>query len=124
MFLGILFSLIKLIDRLRYSIILFNCLMDLSERCFSLISKGFSKEITLAKEKYGGYIKEYEGATLMGCELNPRIMYTEFTQIIKRQKEVRRRLRFYQFSIYLCKILLRKYSAGTSNHVHFKQLFG
>lgn len=35
-----------------------------------------------------GYIKDYEGATLMGCELNPSIPYTEFSVIIKKQKEV------------------------------------
>lgn len=35
-----------------------------------------------------GYIKDYEGATLMECELNPRIPYTELSHIIKKQKEV------------------------------------
>ena len=50
--------------------------------------QGFSKDIKLAKPAYLGYIKEYEGATLMGCELNPRIQYTEFTQIIRKQKDV------------------------------------
>ena len=50
--------------------------------------QGFSKEIKLNKNVYNGYIKDYEGATLMGCELNPRIIYTEFTAIIRKQKEV------------------------------------
>ena len=50
--------------------------------------QGFSKEITLPKERYAGYTKDYEGATLMGCELNKRIVYTEFSEIIKKQKEV------------------------------------
>ena len=40
------------------------------------------------KLAYVGYIKDYEGATLMGCELNPRIVYTDFSTIIKKQKEV------------------------------------
>ena len=53
-----------------------------------LLLKGFSNEIKLARERYLGFIKEYEGATLMGCELNPNIVYTEFSQIIRRQKEV------------------------------------
>ena len=57
--------------------------------------QGFSKEIKLSKSVYNGYIKDYEGATLMGCELNPRIIYTEFTAIIRKQKEVK-----YQFSSY------------------------
>lgn len=50
--------------------------------------QGFSKEIKIPRTKYVGYIKDYEGATLMGCELNPRIPYTEFSVIIKKQKEV------------------------------------
>ncbi|XP_041363170.1 histone acetyltransferase KAT2A-like [Gigantopelta aegis] len=50
--------------------------------------QGFSKEIKLPKSAYLGYIKDYEGATLMGCELNPRIKYTEFSQIIGKQKQI------------------------------------
>ncbi|KAK2146841.1 hypothetical protein LSH36_582g02006 [Paralvinella palmiformis] len=50
--------------------------------------QGFSKDIKLTKSAYLGYIKDYEGATLMGCELNPRIVYTEFSTIIKKQKEI------------------------------------
>ena len=52
------------------------------------IFQGFSKEIKLPKTAYLGYIKDYEGATLMGCELNPRICYTEFSKTIRLQKEV------------------------------------
>lgn len=51
-------------------------------------SQGFSKDIKVPKAKYVGYIKDYEGATLMGCELNSSIPYTEFSVIIKKQKEV------------------------------------
>lgn len=54
----------------------------------SLQFQGFSKDIKVPKAKYVGYIKDYEGATLMGCELNPSIPYTEFSVIIKKQKEV------------------------------------
>uniref|UniRef100_UPI00358F1C47 histone acetyltransferase KAT2B isoform X2 n=1 Tax=Myxine glutinosa TaxID=7769 RepID=UPI00358F1C47 len=54
--------------------------------------QGFSKDIKLPKNKYIGYIKDYEGATLMGCELNPRIPYTEFSVIIKKQKEIIKKL--------------------------------
>lgn len=50
--------------------------------------QGFSKDIKVPKSRYLGYIKDYEGATLMECELNPRIPYTELSHIIKRQKEV------------------------------------
>ncbi|XP_036926574.1 histone acetyltransferase KAT2B isoform X2 [Sturnira hondurensis] len=54
--------------------------------------QGFSKEIKIPKTKYVGYIKDYEGATLMGCELNPQIPYTEFSVIIKKQKEIIKKL--------------------------------
>lgn len=50
--------------------------------------KGFSKEIRLPKSAYLGYIKDYEGAILMGCELNPKIVYTQFSEVIRKQKEV------------------------------------
>ncbi|XP_008329849.1 histone acetyltransferase KAT2B [Cynoglossus semilaevis] len=54
--------------------------------------QGFSKDIKVSKAKYVGYIKDYEGATLMGCELNPSIPYTEFSVIIKKQKEIIKKL--------------------------------
>lgn len=41
---------------------------------------------------YQGYIKDYEGATLMHCELNPRIVYTQFTGVIRKQKEIVKKL--------------------------------
>ncbi|XP_026736170.1 histone acetyltransferase KAT2A isoform X1 [Trichoplusia ni] len=54
--------------------------------------QGFSKDIKLPRAMYQGYIKDYEGATLMHCELNPRIVYTQFTSIIRRQKEIVKKL--------------------------------
>ena len=54
--------------------------------------QGFSKDIKLSKSVYQGYIKDYEGATLMGCELNPKIVYTEFTAVVRKQKEILKRL--------------------------------
>ncbi|XP_077555533.1 gcn5 acetyltransferase [Haemaphysalis longicornis] len=50
--------------------------------------QGFSKEIKLPKSVYTGYIKDYEGATLMGCELDERISYTAFSHVIRKQKEI------------------------------------
>ncbi|XP_072945715.1 histone acetyltransferase KAT2A, partial [Epargyreus clarus] len=54
--------------------------------------QGFSKDIKLPRAVYAGYIKDYEGATLMHCELNPRIVYTSFTAVIRRQKEIVKKL--------------------------------
>ncbi|XP_060075718.1 histone acetyltransferase KAT2B-like [Ylistrum balloti] len=50
--------------------------------------QGFSKDIKMNRSAYLGYIKDYEGATLMGCELNPRICYTDFSSVIRKQKEI------------------------------------
>ncbi|VDL89449.1 unnamed protein product [Schistocephalus solidus] len=49
--------------------------------------QGFSREIRLPRQAYHGYIKEYEGATLMGCELYPNIVYTEFSEVLNKQLE-------------------------------------
>ncbi|CAH8559238.1 unnamed protein product [Heterobilharzia americana] len=54
--------------------------------------QGFSREIRLTRQAYVGHIKEYEGATLMGCELYPNIIYTRFSELIAKQKEVISRL--------------------------------
>jgi len=54
--------------------------------------QGFSKDLKLPKAVYAGYIKDYEGATLMGCELNPKIVYVEFTAVVRRQKEILKKL--------------------------------
>lgn len=50
--------------------------------------QGFSDEIKLSQPIYNGYIKEYEGATLMHCELHPEIVYTQFSNVIRKQKEI------------------------------------
>lgn len=67
--------------------------------------QGFSKDIKVPKAKYVGYIKDYEGATLMGCELNPSIPYTEFSVIIKKQKEVCVFPSHFDIQVYKCLLL-------------------
>lgn len=54
--------------------------------------QGFSTSINLPKSAYHGYIKEYEGATLMGCELYPNIVYVELSMVLKKQREVLKKL--------------------------------
>lgn len=50
--------------------------------------QGFSNNIRLARPIYEGYIKEYDSATLMHCELHPGIVNTQITSTIRQQKEV------------------------------------
>lgn len=50
--------------------------------------QGFSKDIKIARPIYAGFIKEYEGATLMHCELHPSIVYTQFSAVIRKQRDI------------------------------------
>lgn len=49
--------------------------------------QGFTKEITLDKSLWMGYIKDYEGGTLMQCSMLPRIRYLEVGRMLLKQKE-------------------------------------
>ena len=49
--------------------------------------QGFTKEITLEKAKWMGYIKDYEGGTIMQCSMVPRIRYLESDRMLLKQKE-------------------------------------
>lgn len=50
--------------------------------------QGFTKDISLPRSVYNGFIKEYEGATLMHCELHSGIVYTQFNSIVRKQGEI------------------------------------
>lgn len=50
---------------------------------------GFSQNVTILKTLHQDYIKHYEGAIMMHCELNPKIIYTQLTSVLHVQKEVR-----------------------------------
>ena len=48
--------------------------------------QGFTKEITLDRSVWMGYIKDYEGGTLMQCSMVPRICYLEVSRILLKEK--------------------------------------
>jgi histone acetyltransferase len=50
--------------------------------------QGFSKEITFDRERWVGYIKDYEGGTIMQCKMLPKVKYTEVHQMLADQKAV------------------------------------
>lgn len=58
--------------------------------------QGFSTDIKLSKLTYQGYIKDYENATPMHCELNPRIIYTQVTSVVRRQRDIFKHLIHHQ----------------------------
>ncbi|RAL02168.1 bromodomain-containing protein [Aspergillus ibericus CBS 121593] len=49
--------------------------------------QGFTKEIMLDRSIWMGYIKDYEGGTLMQCSMLPRIRYLEVGRMLLKQKE-------------------------------------
>jgi histone acetyltransferase len=49
--------------------------------------QGFTKEITLDNSIWMGYIKDYEGGTLMQCSMLPRVRYLEAGRMLLKQKE-------------------------------------
>ncbi|KAF4550793.1 Histone acetyltransferase GCN5-like protein [Elsinoe fawcettii] len=48
--------------------------------------QGFTKEITLDRQKWMGYIKDYEGGTIMQCSMLPKIRYLESGRLLLKQK--------------------------------------
>ncbi|KAI0972129.1 histone acetyltransferase GCN5-like protein [Xylaria arbuscula] len=61
--------------------------------------QGFTKDISLAKSVWMGYIKDYEGGTIMQCTMVPRIRYLEIGRMLLKQKEtVRAKIRAFSKS--------------------------
>ncbi|KAG9238251.1 histone acetyltransferase GCN5 [Amylocarpus encephaloides] len=49
--------------------------------------QGFTKEITLDNSVWMGYIKDYDGGTIMQCSMLPRIRYLEVGRMLLKQRE-------------------------------------
>ncbi|PPQ89713.1 hypothetical protein CVT25_014114 [Psilocybe cyanescens] len=49
--------------------------------------QGFSKDISLDRSVWAGYIKDYEGGTIMQCTMLPKIDYLDKPSIFKQQTE-------------------------------------
>ena len=52
---------------------------------FAPTCAGFTKEITFERSRWHGWIKDYDGGTLMECIINPKISYTNFPDLIRTQ---------------------------------------
>ena len=50
--------------------------------------QGFTKEISFPRERWVGYIKDYEGGTIMQCGMLPKVRYLEVHQMLADQKAV------------------------------------
>ncbi|XP_021898004.1 histone acetyltransferase GCN5 isoform X2 [Carica papaya] len=51
------------------------------------IKQGFTKEIHLEKERWQGYIKDYDGGILMECKIDPKLPYIDLSTMIRRQRQ-------------------------------------
>ncbi|KAJ2783618.1 histone acetyltransferase [Coemansia javaensis] len=71
----------RLFEQRQFAEIVF-CAVSSSEQV-----KGFTNEITLDKRLWMGYIKDYEGGTLMQCSMVPRVEYTKVKEILAQQRE-------------------------------------
>lgn len=49
--------------------------------------QGFSKEITLPRSVWAGYIKDYEGGTIMQCTMLRKVDYINARDIIAEQRD-------------------------------------
>ncbi|KAH7577611.1 hypothetical protein JRO89_XS01G0275100 [Xanthoceras sorbifolium] len=50
-------------------------------------TEGFTKEIYLEKDRWHGYIKDYDGGILMECKIDPKLPYTDLSPMIRRQRQ-------------------------------------
>ncbi|KAJ1453603.1 hypothetical protein M885DRAFT_582833 [Pelagophyceae sp. CCMP2097] len=48
--------------------------------------QGFSKSVSLPKERWSGYIKDYDGGTLMECYVHPTVNYLELRETLAKQR--------------------------------------
>lgn len=49
--------------------------------------QGFSKDITLDRQIWAGYIKDYEGGTIMQCTMLEKVDYLHKADVIDQQRE-------------------------------------
>jgi histone acetyltransferase len=48
--------------------------------------QGFSKHISMPKERWVGFIKDYDGGTLMECYVHPGVNYLDISSLVAKQK--------------------------------------
>lgn len=51
------------------------------------VKQGFTKEITFDKERWHGYIKDYDGGILMECKIDQKLPYVDLATMIRRQRQ-------------------------------------
>ena len=49
--------------------------------------QGFTQKISMPNERWFGFIKDYEGGTLMECRISPKVDYLRLFAILNEQQE-------------------------------------
>lgn len=49
--------------------------------------QGFSRQVTMKRERWVGFIKDYDGGTLMECSISEHIDYTNLPKMIEAQRQ-------------------------------------
>ena len=50
--------------------------------------QGFQKQVTMSRERWKGYIKDYNGATMMECKIDRSVDYLSTRRVAAKQREV------------------------------------
>lgn len=68
--------------------------------------QGFSRHVAMPKERWVGFIKDYDGGTLMECYIHPGMDYLHVPQIVAKQRAfILDRLKTASQSVHACSLL-------------------
>jgi histone acetyltransferase len=49
--------------------------------------QGFTKQVSMPQDRWKGFIKDYDGGTLMECRINQKVNYLDVRKMIQQQRE-------------------------------------
>ncbi|CAI7718791.1 histone acetyltransferase GCN5, putative [Plasmodium vivax] len=81
--------------------------------------QGFSQKISMPKERWFGYIKDYDGGTLMECYIFPNINYLRLSEMLYEQKKtVKKAIHFIKPQIIFKGLNFFMQNKGVNNAIH------
>ncbi|ANQ06876.1 Histone acetyltransferase gcn5 [Plasmodium coatneyi] len=81
--------------------------------------QGFSQKISMPKERWFGYIKDYDGGTLMECYIFPNINYLRLSEMLYEQKKtVKKAIHFIKPQVIFKGLNYFVQNKGVNNAIH------
>ncbi|KJP89567.1 hypothetical protein AK88_00778 [Plasmodium fragile] len=81
--------------------------------------QGFSQKISMPKERWFGYIKDYDGGTLMECYIFPNINYLRLSEMLYEQKKtVKKAIHFIKPQIVFKGLNVFVQNKGVNSAIH------